>query len=174
MRNINRLRNKIRFYWFKIKGMKISSGAQLNQGVEVVNPQNFTIGRSTLYKNVTVYLGKSGSFSMGDNSHIAPYGYCLIDNNILKIGDYVAIGPSCTFVCHSNSIIGENRFFCQNYEDGDILIGNNVFIGAQCTILPGTIINDNVVIASNSVVKGVLIGNTLYGGSPIREIRKIE
>ena len=79
-----------------------------------------------------------------------------------------------TFICHSNAIQGASKFFCENYDDGDITIGNNVFIGAQCTILPGTIIKDNVVVASNSVVKGILEGDTVYGGSPAKVIKKID
>ena len=81
--------------------------------------------------------------------------------------------PFCTFICHSNHFEGDNKLYSKNYLDGDISIGNNVFMGAQCTILPGTIIDDNVVIASNSVVKGHLESNTVYGGSPAKKIKSL-
>lgn len=172
---ITRLKSKVRRGIFKLKGMKIGFGGQLFHSLDIVNPQNVTIGKeSILYKNVTIYLGANGHFQLGDRSHVAPFGYFLIDNNNLEIGDHVAIGPSCTFICHSNAIQGASKLFCENYDDGDITIGNNVFIGAQCTILPGTIIKDNVVVASNSVVKGILEGDTVYGGSPAKEIKKID
>ncbi|HIP31260.1 MAG TPA: acyltransferase [Crocinitomicaceae bacterium] len=111
---------------------------------------------------------------MGKKSHIAPFGYLLIDNNKVTIGDDVAIGPFCTFICHSNSVTGKSKLYAENYLDGDIFIGNNVFIGVQCTILPGTIIEDNVVIASNSVVKGRIERSALYGGTPAKKIKEIE
>lgn len=172
---LDKARNKVRLFVFKVKGLDIGEGAQIYQGNEIVNPKQGKIGkRAKLYKNSTFYIGKNGSFVLGENSHIAPYGYLLIDNNHIQIGENVAIGPYCTMICHSNAIKGPSELFCLNYEDGDITIGNNVFIGAQCTILPGTIIHDNVVIASNSVVKGILESNTLYGGSPVKEIKKIE
>lgn len=171
---LHRLRNKLCRTFLVLKGMKIGPGCQIHKGLDVVNPQNAIVGnRSILYKNITIYIGGKGRFQIGNNSHIAPYGYILTDNNKLVIGDNVAIGPFCSFICHSNTYQGSNELFCKNYLDGDIFIGNNVFIGAQCTILPGTTIKDNVVIASNSVVKGILESNSIYGGSPVREIRKI-
>jgi maltose O-acetyltransferase len=174
MNILHRLRNKLRRTFLVLKGMKIESGGQIHKGLDVVNPQNVFIGnRSILYKNITLYIGEKGRFEIGKNSHIAPYGYILADNNKLVIGDNVAIGPFCSFICHSNSYQGDDVLFRKNYLDDDIHIGNNVFIGAQCTILPGTTIKDNVVIASNSVVKGILESDSIYGGSPVKEIRKI-
>jgi len=175
MRLITGLKSKVRRGFFKLKGMKIADGGQLFPSLDIVNPQNVTIGsKSILYKSVTIYLGSNGNFKLGDRSHVAPFGYFLIDKNKVEIGHDVAIGPSCTFICHSNAIQGASKLFCENYDDGDIIIGNNVFIGAQCTVLPGTIIKDNVVVASNSVVKGLLESDTVYGGSPARQIKKID
>ncbi|RLD75717.1 MAG: acyltransferase, partial [Bacteroidetes bacterium] len=106
---------------------------------------------------------------MGDNSHIAPFGYFLIENNIVEIGNDVAIGPFCSFFCVTNSIKGKSDLFRENYINGDIYVGNNVFIGAQCVILPGTKINDNTVIAANSVIGGVLESGVVYGGTPVKK-----
>ena len=159
---------------FKRKGVEISPGARLDSSVDIQNPQNAKIGKaSILYKNISLYIGNSGAFTIGEHSHIAPFGYLLIDKNKIVMGDHVAIGPFCTFICHSNHFEGDNKLYSKNYLDGDISIGNNVFMGAQCTILPGTIIDDNVVIASNSVVKGHLESNTVYGGSPAKKIKSL-
>jgi len=155
--------------------MDLGKRATIHRTVDVIFPVRARVGEnSTLYKNISLYIGASGSFEMGTNSHIAPFGYLLIDKNTCKIGDYVAIGPFCTFICHSNSVKGEKAYFTQNYTDGDIIIGNNVFMGAQCTILPGTIIEDNVVVAANSVVKGKLETGFIYGGSPVEKIKAIQ
>jgi len=160
---------------FKSNGVTIGGNASLHKSVDVQNPRNVFIGEaSVIYKNTSIYPGENGKFRIGKNSHIAPFGYLLIDKNTLEIGDNVAVGPFCTFICHSNNIEGENELFTKNYLDGDIKLGDNIFIGAQCTILPGTVIEDNVVIASNSVVKGRLNSNYVYGGSPAKEIKAIK
>ncbi len=171
-RSINRRLNRI---YFSLRGMDLGKNATIHRSVDVIFPRRARVGKnSTLYKHISLYVGGSGIFEMGSNSHIAPFGYLLIDKNTCTIGDHVAIGPFCTFICHSNSVNGEKEYFTQNYTDGDIKIGNNVFIGAQCTILPGTIVEDNVVVAANSVVKGRLEGGFIYGGSPVKKINSIQ
>jgi len=41
------------------------------------------------------------------------------------------------------------------------VIGDNVWIGAGCIILRGTVIGDNCVIGAGSVIKGKIESNTL-------------
>jgi len=150
------------------------TSAQIHSSVDIQHSSRVTLGEnSILYKQISIYPNANGTFRMGKNSHIAPFGYLLIDKNELAIGDDVAIGPFCTFICHSNAIEGNDKLFRKNYQDGNILIGSNVFIGAQCTILPGTVIEDNVVVASNSVVKGHLKSGGVYGGSPAKRIKDV-
>jgi acetyltransferase-like isoleucine patch superfamily enzyme len=174
MKLYERIRQKLGNYRFKRMGVKMHSSATIHHSVDIYNGKNVTVGEnSILYKEISVYPNASGCFKLGNNSHIAPFGYLLIDKNNLTIGDDVAIGPFCTFVCHSNSFEGKDKLFRKNYLDGDITIGNNVFMGAQCTVLPGTIIEDNVVVASNSVVKGLLESGSVYGGSPAKKIKSI-
>lgn len=55
----------------------------------------------------------------------------------------------------------------------DIKIGNNVWIGANSIILPGVVVEDNVVIAAGSVVTKSLDSGYIYGGVPAKLIKKI-
>ncbi|MEJ6598522.1 MAG: DapH/DapD/GlmU-related protein [Crocinitomicaceae bacterium] len=170
----NRIRKKIDTFFFKIRGVSMKKGASIHRSVDIHNHKNLTIGSdSILYKNNSIYIGVKGGMKMGNNSHIAPFGYLLIDKNRIEIGNDVAIGPFCSFICHSNDLEGEHKEFSKNYLDSDITIGNNVFIGAQCVILPGVVIEDNVVVASNSVVKGRLSAGSVYGGSPVKLIKSL-
>lgn len=157
-----------------LRGMKLGHGSMLHFYSEIRCRGNVLIGeRSILYKRQSIYVGKKGRFSMGNDSHIAPYGYLLIEDQNLTIGNDAAIGPFCSFFCSSNSLSGENPLFRENYEKGSITVGNNVFIGAQSVILPGSWIGDNTIIAANSVVKGKLEAGWLYAGSPCKPIKKI-
>ena len=159
---------------FKRQGVSMGVGAIVHGSVDLLHPQNVSIGdASILYKNCSIYPNSQGSFTMGVKSHIAPFGYLLIDKNKVVIGNNVAVGPFCTMICHSNHTEGESQLFSENYFDADIIIGDNVFIGAQCTILPGAVIEDNVVVASNSVVKGKLDSNAVYGGSPAKKLKDL-
>lgn len=54
---------------------------------------------------------------------------------------------------------------------GDIVVGNNVYIGERTMILPGVHIGDNVIIGCGSVVTKDLPANTVCAGVPARVIR---
>jgi len=156
-----------------IRGVNIAKNSLIHFSSDIRYRRNVSLGRkSVLYKNLSIYVGKKGKFSMGNNSHVAPYGYFLIEDQSLIIGNDVAIGPFCSFFCSSNTYSPDKPLFRENYNKADIKIGNNVFIGAQSVILPGTIIEDNVIVAAHSTVKGTLESGWLHGGSPSKPIKK--
>jgi acetyltransferase-like isoleucine patch superfamily enzyme len=55
-----------------------------------------------------------------------------------------------------------------------VQIGDNVWIGASCVLLPGCSIGDNAVIAAGSVVRGAVPSGELWGGTPARHLKTIE
>jgi acetyltransferase-like isoleucine patch superfamily enzyme len=55
-----------------------------------------------------------------------------------------------------------------------VVIGNNVWIGAGVSIMPGVHVGDNAVIAGGAVVTKDVSANTVVGGNPAKVIRKIE
>lgn len=54
-----------------------------------------------------------------------------------------------------------------------ITIGNNVWIGANSTILAGVVIGDNTVIGAGSVVTKSIPGNVVAVGVPCKVVREI-
>ena len=57
---------------------------------------------------------------------------------------------------------------------GGIFIGNNVWIGANCCILPNVHIGDNCVIGAGSVVTKDIPSNSVAAGNPAKVIKKID
>nr|WP_317196670.1 CatB-related O-acetyltransferase [Carboxylicivirga linearis] len=55
---------------------------------------------------------------------------------------------------------------------GDTIIGNDVWIGYNATIMPGVTVGDGSVIASNSTVTKDVEPYTIVGGNPAKTIRK--
>ena len=60
----------------------------------------------------------------------------------------------------------------QDYYDGDIIIEDDVWIGAGAVILPGIKIGKGVVIASNAVVNKDVAPYTIVGGIPAKLIKE--
>lgn len=100
-------------------------------------------------------------------------------NGELILGDYVFINDNCNINCVKKITIGKNTKIApnvcindhdHNYKNvqnqhlltGDVVIGENVWIGANVVILRNTFIGDNAVIAAGSVVKGTIPANSLY------------
>ncbi|NBC05433.1 MAG: chloramphenicol acetyltransferase [Bacteroidetes bacterium] len=55
---------------------------------------------------------------------------------------------------------------------GDTVIGNDVWIGYNATIMPGVQVGDGAIIATNSTVVKDVDPYTVVGGDPAKEIRK--
>ena len=55
-----------------------------------------------------------------------------------------------------------------------IVLGKNVWIGSNATILQGVTIGDNAIVAAGAVVTKDVAANTVVGGVPAKFIRNIE
>ena len=87
---------------------------------------------------------------------------------VIEIGDNVTIGPNVTLIG-----AGQNPDSITSDIGGSILIGNNVYIGANSTIRYGVSIGSNSVIAAGAMVVNNIDAFTLVGGVPSRFIRRI-
>lgn len=76
-----------------------------------------------------------------------------------------------------NSIIGYNttilahEYLIKEYRLGDVIIGDEVMIGANTIILPGVIIGDGAIVAAGSVVHKDVAAGSFVGGNPLQVIR---
>lgn len=67
----------------------------------------------------------------------------------------------------------ENAMIEKSYPNkGDIIIGNDVWIGYNATIMGGVTIGDGAIIATNATVTKNVEPYTIVGGNPAKEIRK--
>ena len=88
-------------------------------------------------------------------------------DDIVTIGDNVILGNGSVILTHCPI-----SFY--NGEGVEIVIGNNVYIGACCIILPGVKIGDNVVIGAGSVVTRNIPSDSVAAGNPCRVIRILQ
>lgn len=146
------------------------TSCEIDTGVFITNIQNFFASEGSCLYHSTYILNTDGKFFLGKNSHLGAFCYVNACRGKVSIGDNVAVGPGTYIFSYSNhyrpgKIVTDERL------TADIIIHNNIFIGANCTILPGTTIQDNVVVGAGSVVKGELDSNSIYAGVPCRKVR---
>lgn len=114
----------------------------------------------------------------GKNIHvghdfIANYNVTILDVAPVTIGDYVLIGPN-TLIATVNHPLSPKGRRARLGQAKPIIIGNDVWIGGNCTILPGVTIGNNVVIAAGAVVISDIPDNCVVGGVPADVIKRIE
>lgn len=105
-----------------------------------------------------------------------------INNNVtfvsegegIHIGQNVFIGMHCLFIDtdgHPLSVDARNSL--QTPSTAPIIIGDNVFIGSNVTVLKGVTIGNNTVVAAGSLVTKSLPENTVCGGNPANVLRTL-
>lgn len=92
---------------------------------------------------------------------------------LISFGNNVVVASGVTFVTHDviDKVLNKmDNNFNYNYYCAPILIGNNVFIGCNVTILPNVKIGNNVIIAAGSIVSKDIPDNSVVGGNPAHVI----
>lgn len=126
--------------------------------------------------------------------HSVVESYCCINNAVgdVTIGDYTRIGIHCTVigpVCigsHVNLAQGitvtalnhnfnntTKRIDEQGVSTSPVVIGDDVWIGANAVILPGVTIGSHCVVAAGAVVTKDVPDNTLVGGVPAKVLKAL-
>jgi|SRR5690606_2211780 acetyltransferase-like isoleucine patch superfamily enzyme len=80
----------------------------------------------------------------------------------IYIGDNTIIGYNTTILAH--------EYLIDEYRLGDVIIGNEVMIGANSTILPGVKIGDGAIVSAATLVHKDVPSGAMVGGNPMKII----
>ncbi len=131
-------------------------------------------------------LGRTGENFLIEQPFYCDYGYnisigenfysnvnlVILDGAKVTFGDNVFIAPNCGFHTAGHPLDAEQRNKGLEYAR-PIVVGNNVWIGANVVVVPGVTIGDNCVIGAGSVVTKDIPPHSLAVGNPCRVIREI-
>lgn len=118
---------------------------------------------------------------IGEGSYLNP-NVTILDNYQSK-EIMVIIGKNCSIASgvvfapyskHNNSkFLRKTGILCRYEKVEKIIVGEEVWIGANCTLLPGIKIGDYCIIGANSLVNKNIPDYSLAYGNPIRIVRDI-
>jgi maltose O-acetyltransferase len=114
-------------------------------------------------------LGTFGDLRMGTDCFVN-FGLVALDAALITIGDDVQIGPQVQLLTPTHPTDPELRR--AQWEAAEpISIGDNVWLGGGCIVLPGVDIAEDVVVGAGSVVTTNLPAGVVAVGNPARIIR---
>lgn len=91
---------------------------------------------------------------------------------LVEIGNHVAISSGVKFVTHDAS----GWLFEDTEPDMDVFgtihVGDNVYFGIDCIVLPNTRIGSNCIIGAGTLVRGDIPDNSVVAGNPGRVVMK--
>lgn len=141
-------------------------------------------------EEIRALLGELFGRPVPDTLRVFPPFYSDFGKNI-HVGEHVFINACCHFQDHGGVTLGDGCQIGHNVvfatlnhglEPADrgttypapIVLGRNVWVGSNATILQGVTIGDNAVVAAGAVVSRDVPANTIVGGAPARIIKRID
>lgn len=140
--------------------------------------ERLDVGRDSCIEHGTIMamgdvVSGYGHIRIGQRTWIGPYNNLRASRDAdIHVGDDVLISQFCSLIGANHGTRQGVPIRCQPSATARIgvVLGNDVWLGAGVTVLPGTTIEDGAVIGANSVVGGVVPRNEIWAGSPARKI----
>jgi acetyltransferase-like isoleucine patch superfamily enzyme len=165
--------NLRRSYW-SAQGMRIGRGTILPKLI-VTWPHQVNIGRKCRIEH-GVYFHYDGicrpgpSIVIGDDCFIGTGCEFNIDFR-LTIGNHCLVASGSRFIDHDHGTDTAVLMAKQKCISGPIVVGQNVWIGANCVVLAGVEIGEGAIVAAGAVVTKSVAPNAIVGGVPARLIK---
>ena len=144
------IRKRIMSKWFKSIGENI----RINEGVQIRNIEHMEVG-DNVYLGIDNYFQAAAGLAIGNNTILGPGVKIWTQNH--KFQDI------------------EKPIMEQGYDFKKVILGKNVWIGANAFIMPGAEIGDGCIVSASSVVGAKKIPPySILAGNPARFIGKRE
>ncbi len=174
----------LRGLFYKTQLKKMGVNVFIDKGTSIIDPCFVEIGSNTyIDTNVDIYGGLSDACLVKIGSYVHIAGGCIIaGRGGIEIGNYTGIAAgskiySAThhyknhaneFVIISPLVAKEQQFLLE----APIIIKEHVFIGFNCVVLPGVVLERGCVIGAQSLVKSNVPEFVIAVGSPLKIVNQ--
>lgn len=167
------LGNRLRRIWYSFR-FKTNCKVFIESGCEFIEP------KSILFKDDGIIIGKN-SFFTAENGSIEIGAMSAFNRDVhinasvggkIIIGEYVIVGPSVIMRTAGHNFENLNsKIRNQGHIIKDIVIDDNVWIGANVMIVGGVHIGSGAIIGAGAVVTKDIPSMTISGGVPAKVIK---
>jgi acetyltransferase-like isoleucine patch superfamily enzyme len=117
-----------------------------------------------------------GKLIIGDRVIISTGANIRAAGGVISIGEGSAVGQNTVIASGTHAIRPDMARFNTPYDESrsGVSIGKNVWIAANCVVLPGVTIGDDAVISAGSLVSTDVPAAEIWRGVPARKLVTVE
>lgn len=148
-------------------------GSKIYGSVRMDTPpyRKFVLGRRSVVESFCCINNAVGDVIIGDNTRIGLH--CTVIGPV-EIGSNVNLAQGIVVTALNHNFTDcTKRIDEQGVSTAKVTIGNDVWIGANATILPGVTIGNHSVVAAGAVVTKDVPPYSLVGGVPAKILKKL-
>jgi len=143
----------IRTWWLRIRGMQLGRRTVIRFPLGYRHPKHIRVGADTAIGEYAFLVAGPGSWiSIGSNTLLAPNVHV---NTTQHRYDRVDV-----------------EIMYQGYTEGDIVIGDDCWLGTGVIVLKGVTIGDGAVVGAGSLVKDDVEPYSVVAGSPAKFVKR--
>lgn len=125
-----------------------------------------------LHRGTTLQTGMGGTITIGAATHIQPRCQISAYKGSVHIGKRGEIAPNCAFYPYDHGLLPDIPIRKQPLKSkGDIIIGDDVWLGFGVIVLDGVHIGNGAVIGAGSVVTKNIPAESIAVGNPARIVK---
>lgn len=116
---------------------------------------------------------EGGFMSFGEHTWIGPYNnFRTAEDGRIQVGSRCYISQFCSFITHNHGVRRDTPIQLQPHDKrrAHILVGDDVWFGVGCAVMPGVTIGDGAVIGAGSVVTRNIPAYEIWAGVPAKKI----
>ena len=148
-------------------------GSKIYNSVRMDTPpyRRFSIGRQSVVESFSCINNAVGDVVIGDHTRIGLHNTII---GPVSIGSHVNLAQGITVTALNHNFSEPNkRIDEQGVSTQEIVINDDVWIGANAVILPGVTIGSHCVVAAGAVVTKDVPPHSLVAGVPAKIIKTI-
>jgi maltose O-acetyltransferase len=169
----------VEFHWRLVLTRLVLSPLPVHVGIRlrpaVLRLIGFRIGHGTVFLDMPQITGPAGLYDrLVIGRDVFLNVGCLLDlGATITIGDRVNIAHQVLLMTTSHELSTSERRAGALYAR-PVGVGDGVWLGARCIVLPGVTVGTGAIVAAGAVVTRDVKPHTMVGGVPARVIRELD
>jgi len=162
---------RIRAAILRLGGMHIGEKSAFGLRTHILRPRCIRVGRRVQIEHDVFFkiVDDAARLELGDFVFVGATSEIDVALSV-RIGDHTLLAPGVFITDHQHNIARGQRIDEQGITSAAVVIGNDVWLGTKCVILPGVTIGDGAVVGAGAVVTKDVEPYAIVAGVPARVI----